>query len=816
MKNKLLTLINAKYLATFCLNFLLVNLIYSQTNDCTNPTALTVNAASVNGSTVGATQTMSAVTCFYTGNADDDVFYQFTSSVAGYYTVYCTGTGNMDVLIDVRTGECPGSSLGCADNTGMGGAESGTFYAQANTTYFIRIYDYYDIGYHTNASNFNIRVASQYPIITTQPLSQSTCVNTNVSYTVSASSYASQTFQWQRSPDNSTWYTISNNNPTGVTYTGATTNTLNVIGTTAVNNYYYRCSVSAGGNATLTNVVTLAIGVAPAITSNPINNTMFTGADANMSVTATGVNLTYQWQYNNGGNWTSVVNGTPSGAIYTNANTSTVSISGITATGNYQYRCVVSGNCNPSATSGNAILTVYQSSSDSWSVTGNTGTNPGVNYLGTNDAKDLLVKTNNQPQISFEYGSGSTKDKETKLYNSENYPYVFFNGTHNKIGFGSEPEVHDCYESLPERLNTSGAIKMHANTGNAINDEKCIIIGHDGGNGVIDLHIDGGVEGHTPGKLLLGWNSGYDVAIAPDPNPVHDIVGSSSLYVHGKLGVGADAINSNYKLNVGGSVNATEYLKNGQPLLASQWQNCGTGDICYDNGIVRVAQSLEIGNMGLLQNTDNWRTALKLSMHTTITSAEADNVTNDFMSMGMTAGGWHLFRDDHDPNVDHTEVFRVNTTGATTIFGSATNDYSMHLINNAGDGNGLLIWAGAPGANTKAITVSEYSGNLNFMVTTGGEVYGRKFVAKLSSFPDYVFEKDYKLMNLHELEKFILKNKHLPGVPTEKEVISNGIDVAEMQKIQIEKIEEIYLHLIELEKENEQLRRRIHVLENDN
>ena len=78
---------------------------------------------------------------------------------------------------------------------------------------------------------------------------------------------------------------------------------------------------------------------------------------------------------------------------------------------------------------------------------------------------------------------------------------------------------------------------------------------------------------------------------------------------------------------------------------------------------------------------------------------------------------------------------------------------------------------------------------------------------------DYVFEEDYQLLSLGEVEQHIEEKGHLPNVPSAKEVENQGLQVGEMTKIQQEKIEEIFLHLIELEKqvktlqaENQQLK----------
>ena len=66
---------------------------------------------------------------------------------------------------------------------------------------------------------------------------------------------------------------------------------------------------------------------------------------------------------------------------------------------------------------------------------------------------------------------------------------------------------------------------------------------------------------------------------------------------------------------------------------------------------------------------------------------------------------------------------------------------------------------------------------------------------------DYVFADKYKLMSLREVEAYILKNRHLPDMPTTDEVATNGINVAAMNTLLLKKVEELTLHLIELNKQ---------------
>lgn len=81
-----------------------------------------------------------------------------------------------------------------------------------------------------------------------------------------------------------------------------------------------------------------------------------------------------------------------------------------------------------------------------------------------------------------------------------------------------------------------------------------------------------------------------------------------------------------------------------------------------------------------------------------------------------------------------------------------------------------------------------------------GNVKATEVRVKVPIFPDYVFEKDYNLLPLSEVEKYIKINKHLPNIPSSEVVVKDGLALGDMQVKQMEKIEELYLYIIKLEK----------------
>jgi len=75
-------------------------------------------------------------------------------------------------------------------------------------------------------------------------------------------------------------------------------------------------------------------------------------------------------------------------------------------------------------------------------------------------------------------------------------------------------------------------------------------------------------------------------------------------------------------------------------------------------------------------------------------------------------------------------------------------------------------------------------------------------VASANGWADYVFKKDYTLKSLEEVEQFVNNNGHLPNIPSAEEVVKNGINLGEMDAKLLEKIEELTLYSIDLNKKN--------------
>ncbi|MCB0429437.1 MAG: hypothetical protein H6585_07100 [Flavobacteriales bacterium] len=106
-------------------------------------------------------------------------------------------------------------------------------------------------------------------------------------------------------------------------------------------------------------------------------------------------------------------------------------------------------------------------------------------------------------------------------------------------------------------------------------------------------------------------------------------------------------------------------------------------------------------------------------------------------------------------------------------------------------------------------------GNYMLYVEKGILTEKLKIASSTTSYwADYVFALDYQLRSIEELETFVKENKHLPNVPSAKEVAADGIDIAKMDATLLEKIEELSLYVIQLKKENAELVKRLDKIEN--
>jgi len=98
----------------------------------------------------------------------------------------------------------------------------------------------------------------------------------------------------------------------------------------------------------------------------------------------------------------------------------------------------------------------------------------------------------------------------------------------------------------------------------------------------------------------------------------------------------------------------------------------------------------------------------------------------------------------------------------------------------------------------------------DYTLAVNGKIIAEEVRVQLrANWPDYVFEKDYELMPISELKKYIDENKHLPEVPSAEEINERGgQDLGEMDRLLLKKIEELSLYIIQQQAEIDALKKK--------
>ncbi len=123
-------------------------------------------------------------------------------------------------------------------------------------------------------------------------------------------------------------------------------------------------------------------------------------------------------------------------------------------------------------------------------------------------------------------------------------------------------------------------------------------------------------------------------------------------------------------------------------------------------------------------------------------------------------------------------------------------------------------WNGSCGVNSLltrdgSVSIGTTYSKAGYKLAVKGGILTEQYKVCSTLWCDYVFDKEYKIMPLYEVEDFISKNKHLPKSKTQKEISqAGGIDATETILSHQEKIEEAFLHLIEIDKQLKSMKQR--------
>jgi hypothetical protein len=181
--------------------------------------------------------------------------------------------------------------------------------------------------------------------------------------------------------------------------------------------------------------------------------------------------------------------------------------------------------------------------------------------------------------------------------------------------------------------------------------------------------------------------------------------------------------------------------------------------------------------------------------------AQSINVTSTGVGIGTSAP----IRALHVSSAGGAEFIMEGTNGLANY-----RKWNFYVGGAAGGPKSLFLRMLNDAWNTTIVNsmIWESTGNVGIGTTTltaklnvNGTVRAKVFTVDANNWADYVFEPDYKLTPLAQVEAHIKDKKHLPGVPSEAELVKNGLDLGAMAKTQMAQIEQLMLHVIALNKQ---------------
>ncbi|HTH56433.1 MAG TPA: hypothetical protein VL728_10345 [Cyclobacteriaceae bacterium] len=248
---------------------------------------------------------------------------------------------------------------------------------------------------------------------------------------------------------------------------------------------------------------------------------------------------------------------------------------------------------------------------------------------------------------------------------------------------------------------------------------------------------------------------------------------TQNVIVDGRMAIGKT--NPAYALDVSGTVNATSLLVNGQPINPSSATN------------FTVDQNLTVSGLTTLSalNVNGTFNANSLSIRDITTSA------NTTVGQNLTVNGTSQLNGD------------LNVTGNMKGGIIQANEFRSP------DGTVAFNFQNTMISQTLGVAITNPVPS-NYKLAVGGVIIATGIDLKApTKWPDYVFKPNYKLMDLGDLNNYLKKNGHLPSMPSDEEMQKNqNYSVSEMDAKLLEKVEELTLYIIQLEKRIKELEKK--------
>jgi hypothetical protein len=427
---------------------------------------------------------------------------------------------------------------------------------------------------------------------------------------------------------------------------------------------------------------------------------------------------------------------------------------------------------------------------DDWTMSGNAGTNPETQFIGTSDETDVVFKTNNSESL--------------RLASNQNIGVGTTSPT-AKVDVAGDVRVRsnlkvDSLAFLPDSIGATYRILMVDNEGNVmrgpLSDPE---LGH----------ISGTVYTECPDVKVSAEASWLNPRSAATNGANKDLV-----FTYAQIGIKTHCPNTDLdvrgttyseKIQLGNFDDASTQTLSvlGTSLLKSDSESLLTLDHTF-TGPWNVACAIKLRN--------ELSKAISVSMVTSNGSTNEETETIRFLADGQTRLG---------------STNSTNRTYQLELYPKADRNGLLVNVNNSLDG-GFGIVSKVNAAHTKALVVTQTTDEFDaptdekFVVFGDGHVTigtngwftsmlavegsigcrGIKVLAQPNTLPDFVFQSNYKLPSIDSVANYINNECHLPGMSSalEVETAKEGVDLYTLQAQHLEQTERLYLYIIDLEK----------------
>jgi hypothetical protein len=422
----------------------------------------------------------------------------------------------------------------------------------------------------------------------------------------------------------------------------------------------------------------------------------------------------------------------------------------------------------------------------SWNIGGNNFSGLGVSYpglfdanIGTCDNYDFILKANDLKSVWIKtdgkVGVG-TSVPQTEFHVTGNALFTSAVGAPVSAAFvrgnngnstASTPDYtwwnndqagffHPAADVIGFSTGGLERMRIHSNgfVGVGTNNPLAKLEVSDGTN---NMRIYGNNAGDitSSGSFRPHFATGTDFAVWEGPIGGPPNASLRFILKNGRAGIGSN--NPEDRLQVG-----DDYTKVVMGSSAGQQLNYGTGYIGFN------ASRQNPGNTGA-----SWTTG------------------TDFSHNGGGAIWGDVFGNMFFATIPHTSTAPQTNVSDATVMNNA------HL---------RILASGQVRIGNKTEVTGPHT---DYKLSVDGKLVAKSCYITLNDWADYVFDASYKLPDLAEVESFYKTNKHLPEIPSESEIKEKGVDVAEMNKLLLKKVEELTIYLVEQQKEIDILKKQV-------